>query len=86
MGILLQALIVEDSENNALLSARTLERGGYEVVFERVQTADAMADALAKRRWDIVLADYSIPHFSGAEALMLVNARHPGGRAGAARG
>ncbi|MEK6697863.1 MAG: GAF domain-containing protein [Nitrospirota bacterium] len=78
MGIPLRILIVEDLENDALLSVRTLERGGYEVVFERVQTADAMADALAKRRWDIVLADYTMPHFSGAEALLLVNERHPG--------
>ena len=68
----LRVLIVEDSEDDALLMVRELERGGYECVFERAETAQAMTAALAKQTWDVVLADYSMPHFSAPEALALL--------------
>ena len=72
MGIPLRALIVEDSEDDALLLVRELQRGGYDVTFERVETAGAMTDALDNRQWDIVLADYTMPHFRGTNALRLL--------------
>jgi len=34
----LRVLIVEDSEDDALLLVRELKRGGYETTFERVDT------------------------------------------------
>jgi len=67
----LRVLIVEDSEDDALLAIRELERGGYDTTFERVETAKAMADALENQAWDIIIADYRLPHFSGPEALKL---------------
>ena len=72
MGIPLRVLIVEDSEDDALLLVRELQRGGYDVTFERVETAKAMAAALGRQEWDIVLADYTMPHFSGTAALELL--------------
>lgn len=72
MGIPLRALIVEDSEDDALLLVRELQRGGYDVTFERVETAKTMAAALGRQEWDIVLADYTMPHFSGTAALELL--------------
>jgi signal transduction histidine kinase/CheY-like chemotaxis protein len=68
----LQVLLVEDSEDDALLVARELSRGGYEVAWERVDTAAAMTAALAWRSWDIVIADYAMPRFSGLAALKLL--------------
>ena len=68
----LHLLIVEDNEDDALLAVRELRRGGYNVMFERVETAPAMAAALEKRVWDLVLADYSLPQFTGAAALELL--------------
>ncbi len=65
----LRLLIVEDSENDALLTIRELRRAGYEVSFERVETAEAMAAALARQPWDLVIADYALPRFSGVAAL-----------------
>ncbi len=44
----LRALIVEDSEDDALLVIRELERGGYVTTFERVETAEAVTAALEK--------------------------------------
>jgi len=71
----LRALVVEDSEDDTRLMVRELERGGYNPVFERVETAEAMTAALAKQTWDVVLADYNMPHFSAPEALKLLQKR-----------
>jgi len=72
MGKPLRVLVVEDSEDDTLLLIRELQRGGYEPVFERVATEEAMTSAIAKQTWDIIIADYVLPHFSGLEALRLL--------------
>jgi signal transduction histidine kinase/DNA-binding response OmpR family regulator len=69
----LKVLFIEDSENDALLLVRELRRGGYDLVSERVETADAMRSALRAQRWDLILSDYSMPHFRGTDALGLLN-------------
>jgi CheY-like chemotaxis protein len=68
----IRVLIVEDSENDALLLVRELWRGGFEPEFDRVDTSEAMVAALAKQTWDLVISDYSMPHFSGIAALKLL--------------
>jgi len=73
MGEPLRVLIVEDLEDDALLVIRELERGGYDTTFERVETAEDMTAALEKQSWDIIIADYRLPHFSAPEALELFN-------------
>ena len=44
----LRVLIVEDSEDDALLMVHELQRGGYEPASERVDTPEAMGRALAE--------------------------------------
>ena len=75
MGIPLRVLIVEDSEDDVRLLARELKRGGYEVIHEQVDTAPAMQAALDRQVWDVVIGDFSMPKFSGVEALALVRER-----------
>ena len=71
----LRVLIVEDSEDDARLLLRELERGGYEPASERVETPEAMRRALAEGRpWDVVLSDWQMPRFSGPEALAMFRA------------
>jgi PAS domain S-box-containing protein len=70
----LQVLIVEDSEDDTALLLRELRRGGYEPLYERVENAEAMKAALAQRSWEVVIADYSMPHFSAPAALALLQA------------
>lgn len=72
MMIPLQVLLVEDSEDDALLLLRELRRGGYQVEYKRVETAEALQAALSEKRWDIIIADYTLPHFSGLAALKLI--------------
>jgi two-component system cell cycle sensor histidine kinase/response regulator CckA len=69
MGIPLRLLMIEDSEDDATLLLRELQRGGYDVVHERVDTSAAMVSAVDSQKWDLVISDYSMPHFSGMEAL-----------------
>jgi signal transduction histidine kinase len=73
----LRVLIVEDSESDAELMLRALRQGGFEIVQERVQTADAMRAALARHPWDVALSDYSLPHFDAPAALAVVRATAP---------
>ena len=71
----IRLLIVEDSEADAELLLRELTRGGYDPAFERVASAAAMTAALERQTWDLVIADNSMPGFTGVEALALVRAR-----------
>ena len=68
-GAPLRVLIVEDSENDALLMIHELRRGGFEPFFERVETREALRAALRGREWDVLLADYRLPGFNGLDAL-----------------
>jgi two-component system, cell cycle sensor histidine kinase and response regulator CckA len=70
----LRVLIVEDSEDDTALLVRELRRGGYEVDYERVDMPEALLRAIENHRWDVVICDYSLPHFSGSHALQLLRA------------
>jgi hypothetical protein len=74
MNTPLRALMVEDSADDALLLLRELRRGGYDVTWERVETAEAMRAALECKPWEIVISDYKMPHFNGMDALELLKA------------
>ena len=75
----LSVLIVEDSDTDAELLVRALRRMDYEPTVRVVKTSEEMQEALQARGWDLVLADWELPEFSGLEALEL-NKRS--GRAG----
>src|SRR5215204_6227049 len=75
MGTPLRVLLVEDSENDALLLVRGLRRGGYDPTWERVDTPAAMEAALDGRGWDLVISDHSMPNFSSSAALGLLRSK-----------
>lgn len=68
----LRVLIVEDSEFDARIMVNLLRQGGWDVNYQRVETAAAMQDALANGTWDCVLSDYNLPEFSAPDALRLL--------------
>src|SRR5712672_3670849 len=72
MSIPLRLLIIEDIEDDALLLVLVVRRGGYNVRYERVDAPATLAVALARQEWDLVISDYSMPHFSGIDALNLL--------------
>jgi putative nucleotidyltransferase with HDIG domain len=69
MTAYLRILLVEDSEEDASLLLREVRRGGYEIEFERVETAGAMQAALTRQPWDLIICDFSLPSFSAPHAL-----------------
>src|SRR5256885_14077833 len=73
----LRVLIAEDSEDDARLLLRELERGGFDAAFERVDSRAAMQASLDRQTWDLVIGDYSMPQFSGPAALALLRAHDP---------
>ena len=54
---------------------RELRRGGFDPTFERVETREAMAAALEREPWDLIISDYSMPTFDAPRALALVRDR-----------
>ena len=70
----LRVLMIEDSEDDALLLARELKRGDFDLQMERVDSAEAVTTAIIGRPWDLVLCDYSMPRFRGTDALSLIRA------------
>ncbi len=67
----LRVLVVEDDENDVLLLVREIRRA-YDVSHARVQTREAMREALETAPWDLVLSDFSMPHFGAPGALALL--------------
>ena len=70
----LRALLVEDSSNDAELMARELRQSGFDLTWERVDTEADYLIQLEKSP-AIILADYSLPQFSGLRALELLQQR-----------
>jgi phosphoserine phosphatase RsbU/P len=71
-GVPLRVLVVEDSEDDAELVLWALRRGGYAPMSRRVETAVEMAEALRRGSWDVVIADYAMPHFGALSALWVL--------------
>jgi diguanylate cyclase (GGDEF)-like protein/PAS domain S-box-containing protein len=68
----LRTLIVDDSEDDVLLIICDLKKGGYDPLYERVETAAAMKKALQEKQWDIILCDYSLPKFNAPSAISVL--------------
>ena len=71
----LRLLLIEDSAEDAAAVVSVLAADGYDVAEECVDTPAALADALDRQRWDLAIADYAMPSFSGVSALRLVRER-----------
>ncbi|MGO8991973.1 MAG: response regulator [Polyangiaceae bacterium] len=65
----LHVLLVDDSETDAKLLIQALRPLGRSIDHERVEDAESMRDALGRRKWDVALADWSMPRFSALGAL-----------------
>ena len=75
MATPLRLLMVEDSEDDALLLLHRLRQGDYEVTYQQVETAADMAAALAAQPWDLVISDYFMPKFTAIAALQLLQSQ-----------
>lgn len=71
----LRVLLVEDNVDDALLLIDALREGGFTPDTHRVDTEAAYRAALADASWDIIIADYVLPRFSGIDAITIARAR-----------
>jgi FixJ family two-component response regulator len=75
MPAALRILIVEDNADDAELVLRQLRRAGMDVRSQRVDDVIGVNAALDASNWDVVLADYNLPTFSGVETLRILSDR-----------
>jgi len=69
-GRSLDVLIVEHDQADVDLCIRVLEKGGFAVRAEVTQTLEEFADRIRARTYDVILADYRMPGWTGIEALI----------------
>ncbi len=65
-------LIIEDSEDDTVMLLRHLQQSGYLPVYEVVDSESEVEEALAAKKWDIIISDYVLPGFSGLDVLKLL--------------
>ena len=67
----LRLLVVEDTPDDAELALAELRRSGFAPAAERVETGAELRSLLARSTPDLILSDYSLPTFTGLEALAI---------------
>ena len=70
---LLRVLLIEDSETDAMLIRREIERSnGFDLLMERVGTESDMRIALHRKTWDIILSDFRLPKLDAVKVLNIL--------------
>jgi len=72
MGIPLRLLLVEDSEDDAILLARELSKGPFDISYERVETEDSVRNAIKSNKWDLIITDHNLPMMDSKQCLSMV--------------
>lgn len=68
----LRVLLIEDNPSDAELEIAELQRAGFDVTSDVVESRQAVTDCLGKKSYDVVLADYNLPQFQGMEAVAIL--------------
>lgn len=72
----LNILLVEDSDTDADLLIRFLKREKINFSHSRVWNRDAFINALNENNHDIIIADHTLPQFSGMEAFHIAKIKN----------
>jgi len=70
-----RVLIVDASDDSVSQLLREIQQSKPDPYHERVDTFEAMAAALDRQAWDVVLADDTVPHLDVPTILALINER-----------
>ena len=73
----LRILNLEDNTNDAELNEAMLSARWPQLELLRVDTREDFIAALEEDNFDLILSDYTMPGFSGLEALALAHEKHP---------
>lgn len=66
-------LLIEDSEDDAILLERQLRKENKDIEVLRVCTSDELLKALHESAWDAIICDYMLPGFTVTDALAVVH-------------
>ncbi len=70
----LRVLLLEDLDTDAELMVRELKRAGFDLVWDRIDTEEALLECL-DRPYDLILSDNSMPSFDAMRALACLRQR-----------
>ncbi len=73
----LEILHLEDDAKDAQLIRDILEEAGIRCHIELVKSRERYEAALAKKKFDLILCDYTVPSFSGTGALLIARGVAP---------
>lgn len=77
MSELRRLLLVDDSEDDALLLLRELARGGLRPLHHLVSDEKSLQRALERDEWDLVITDHNMPGFSSERTIAMTRERFP---------
>jgi signal transduction histidine kinase len=72
----IRILLVEDNPDDAALIEQELKQGNFSYTARHAETEEVFIDELMNFNPQIVLADFSLPHFSALRALELLSELH----------
>ena len=76
--IAVNALFIEDMEEDVELAVLALEKDGVRTAWSRVASEAELKQALAEARPEVILSDFSMPGFDGLQALRIARVLAPG--------
>jgi PAS domain S-box-containing protein len=68
----LRILFLADSENDTALLLQHLINGGYDVISKRIETPFELTASLQEDDWDAVISEFSMPQFTGPDAVKIL--------------
>jgi signal transduction histidine kinase len=75
---MISILHIEDNELDHRLVCARLKDENLDFSIIRIETEQEMRQALERETFDLILADYNLPAFNGAQALAIARAMRPG--------
>jgi diguanylate cyclase (GGDEF)-like protein len=72
-----RVLLVEDLPTEAEIALRELKRGGLAITHRLVASEAGFVEALRRFGPDVILSDFSMPHFDGMQALRIARELAP---------
>src|SRR5437016_818584 len=73
LGRSLRVLFIEDNPRDVKLIAASLERSGYRLAFDAVDSPESLQEQLKRDDHDIILSDYNLRDWTAIDALKIVN-------------
>ena len=73
----MRLLILDDHSDDAELTARQIARGGFRCTWRRVETEQEFRAQLREFQPQLIISDFTLPHYDGLSALTLASAEAP---------